>query len=151
MLKNQKGITLVALVITVIVLLILAGVTLRMVIGPSGVIEQTNNTKVQVEKSEIRDNVTPAISACVMKYQEEGYMGYEGDPSDENALAASLAQYVETDCMNPDGNIAKSLPEGYKVTSAKIENETTVKLGVSVSDVAYVLVFDAKTQEVTVE
>ena len=35
--KNQKGITLVALVITIVVLLILAGVTISMVMGPNGV------------------------------------------------------------------------------------------------------------------
>ena len=33
--KNQKGITLVALVITIVVLLILAGVTISMVMGPT--------------------------------------------------------------------------------------------------------------------
>ena len=36
-LKREKGITLVALVITIIVLLILAGVTLAMVMGDSGI------------------------------------------------------------------------------------------------------------------
>ena len=36
-LKNERGITLVALVITIIVLLILAGVTLSMVMGESGI------------------------------------------------------------------------------------------------------------------
>ena len=38
--KNNKGITLVALVITIIVLLILAGVTLSMVLGPNGIISR---------------------------------------------------------------------------------------------------------------
>lgn len=38
MLKGQKGITLVALVITIIVLLILAGVTISLVIGDNGIL-----------------------------------------------------------------------------------------------------------------
>lgn len=37
MLKGQKGITLVALVITIIVLLILAGVTLSLTLGDNGI------------------------------------------------------------------------------------------------------------------
>ncbi len=37
MLKGQKGITLVALVITIIVLLILAGITIRLTLGERGI------------------------------------------------------------------------------------------------------------------
>ena len=44
-LKNEKGITLVALVITIIVLLILAGVTLSMVMGDSGIFGKSNSAK----------------------------------------------------------------------------------------------------------
>ena len=35
---NNNGVTLVALVVTIIVLLILAGVSITMVVGPNGVI-----------------------------------------------------------------------------------------------------------------
>lgn len=38
MLKGQKGITLVALVITIIVLIILAGVSIALVLGDDGII-----------------------------------------------------------------------------------------------------------------
>lgn len=40
MLKEQKGITLVALVITIIVLLILAGITISLVIGNNGILNR---------------------------------------------------------------------------------------------------------------
>ena len=42
--RCDKGITLVALVITVIVLIILAGITLSMVVGDGGLIEETDKT-----------------------------------------------------------------------------------------------------------
>ncbi len=42
--RCNKGITLVALVITVIVLIILAGITLSMVVGDGGLIEETDKT-----------------------------------------------------------------------------------------------------------
>lgn len=41
--KKQKGITLIALVITIIVLLILAGVTIAMVAGDNGILTRTDN------------------------------------------------------------------------------------------------------------
>lgn len=40
MLKGQKGITLVALVITIIVLLILAGITISLTIGQDGILKR---------------------------------------------------------------------------------------------------------------
>lgn len=43
MLKGQKGITLVALVITIIILLILAGVTISLTLGDHGLFKTTEN------------------------------------------------------------------------------------------------------------
>ena len=52
--KNKNGITLVALVITIIVLLILAGVAIRAVVGDNGVLKQsTKASKTSKYKSEI--------------------------------------------------------------------------------------------------
>ena len=43
MLKQQKGITLVALIITIIVLLILAGVTISLVLGDNGILNHAQD------------------------------------------------------------------------------------------------------------
>ena len=45
MLKEQKGITLIALVITIIVLLILAGVTIAMLTGENGILNRATSTR----------------------------------------------------------------------------------------------------------
>lgn len=52
MLKNQKGITLIALVITIIVLLILAGVSIAMLTGPNGLLTRAGNAKDDTLKAE---------------------------------------------------------------------------------------------------
>ena len=44
MIRNQKGITLIALVITIIVLLILAGVSIAMLTGNNGILTQANKS-----------------------------------------------------------------------------------------------------------
>ena len=45
MLKGQKGITLVALVVTIIVLIILAGVSIALVLGDNGLINKAKEGK----------------------------------------------------------------------------------------------------------
>ena len=52
--KNIKGITLIALVITIIILLILAGVSIAMLTGNNGILIQAQNAKKEIgEKSEL--------------------------------------------------------------------------------------------------
>ena len=48
--KNQ-GITLIALVITIIVLIILAGVTINIVLDQNGIIEKTQEAKNKTEQA----------------------------------------------------------------------------------------------------
>ena len=43
--KNQQGITLIALVVTIVVLLILAGVTISMLLGEDGIIKTAQDAK----------------------------------------------------------------------------------------------------------
>ena len=56
--KKEKGITLIALVITIIVLLILAGVTVATLTGDNGLLTKTNeakeSTEIETEKEIIK-------------------------------------------------------------------------------------------------
>ena len=70
-LKNEKGITLVALVITIIVLLILAGVTLSMVMGDSGIFGKANSAK---EKTQL-SNAEETIKLAVLENQVKSVSG----------------------------------------------------------------------------
>ena len=47
--KNQKGITLITIIITILVMLILAGITLTLTISEDGVISKTEQAKVTQE------------------------------------------------------------------------------------------------------
>ena len=53
--KNQKGITLIALIITILVLLILAGVSISMVIGNNGIINKAQNAKSTYSLAELEE------------------------------------------------------------------------------------------------
>ena len=74
--KSSKGITLIALVITIIVLLILAGVSIAMLTGDNGIITQAKLAKEKTEEAKIReeqqiDSLLNRITSEVPS--EEGY------------------------------------------------------------------------------
>ncbi|MGN1297902.1 MAG: leucine-rich repeat protein [Clostridia bacterium] len=56
-LRKNKGITLIALVITIIVLLILAGVTIATLTGDNGILNQANKAKTETTKASAKEQV----------------------------------------------------------------------------------------------
>ena len=65
--KSNFGITLIALIITIIVLLILAGVTLNMVMGENGLFGKANNAKNKTEVAQYEEE----LRMCVLELQTE--------------------------------------------------------------------------------
>ena len=61
--KQSKGITLIALIITIIILLILAGVTITMLTGDNGILKQATNARETNDKSEFEEQVKLAVMA----------------------------------------------------------------------------------------
>ena len=66
--KNQKGITLVALVITIIVLLILAGVSISLVLGQNGVLTQASNAVIKNAAATAKQEVQMAAADATTAY-----------------------------------------------------------------------------------
>lgn len=60
--KKQKGITLIALVITIIVLLILAGVSIAMLTGQNGILTQANNAKIEQSNGAVKEGISIAYN-----------------------------------------------------------------------------------------
>ena len=65
--KNARGITLIALVITIIVLLILAGVTINALSGENGIITKSKEAKIKTEKSKTIEKINLAILTAMTK------------------------------------------------------------------------------------
>ena len=63
--KEQKGITLVALVITIIVLLILAGVTIAALSGQNGILTNASNSQKNTAMSEAKEAFTMAVNTIL--------------------------------------------------------------------------------------
>ena len=62
--KNNKGITLIALVITIIVLLILAGVSIAMLTGQNGILEKANKAKTLTDEKAVLEELQVEAAGC---------------------------------------------------------------------------------------
>ena len=69
--KNQKGITLIALVITIIVLLILAGITIAMLSGPNGLLNKATTARSDTLKGEAVDKINLALNTIKAEIYEK--------------------------------------------------------------------------------
>ena len=62
-LKINKGITLIALVITIIMLLILAGVTIATLTGDNGILTKAQNSKEKNAQKTVEEQINLAVQA----------------------------------------------------------------------------------------
>lgn len=100
--KSNSAITLIALIITIIVLLILAGVTIRMVVGDSGLFEKANEAKFKTMMSSYREEVNLYTSWKVTETMNTDTSGINsGDP-----LKSAIEQSIVEDIKAEDVNIA---------------------------------------------
>ena len=71
-LKHESGITLIALVITIIVLLILAGVAIVTLTGDNGMLGKASNAKIETEKGRLKETTRLAVSELVTEKLSTG-------------------------------------------------------------------------------
>ncbi len=65
--RKEKGITLIALVVTIVVLLILAGISVSMLTGEDGLIKQSQKAKEETEKAEEKEKIGESVVVAVNK------------------------------------------------------------------------------------
>ena len=69
--KKEKGITLIALVVTIVVLLILAGISISMLTGENGVITQANKSSVKNDNGTVLETIELKIAEYKTRINEE--------------------------------------------------------------------------------
>ena len=98
--KVNKGITLIALVITIIVLLILAGVSIAMLTGENGILTQAQNAKNKTAEAEVQERE---------------------DLDKQNELISNAIGLPETSDTKP------FLPQGATVTNNQLNTGVTIR------------------------
>lgn len=84
MITKDKGITLVALVITIIVLLILAGITIAMTLGENGILANAKKAKTDTEKA--AENEDTELSKAKSRIDEELNGNSSGEETAQNYI-----------------------------------------------------------------
>lgn len=115
MLKENKGITLVALVVTIIVLLILAGVTISLVVGQNGIITRARQAQIEQEKAYARDIVSTAIKAVEIDTQANT-ASYASDTARMTALVEAIKLPSFTNEGDKSTTLIYTTKDGKKVT-----------------------------------
>ena len=99
--KNNKGITLIALVITIIVLLILAGISIAMLTGDNGVLAKARQAKADNELGRAKDIVSLDAYEAIMEYYEETYVESDTAEYSGTELQAKIVEKIEASVVTP--------------------------------------------------
>ena len=128
-LKTNKGITLIALVITIIVLLILAGVTIATLTGDNGILTKAQNAKEKNAQKTVEEQINLAVQASRINEglvidkdileQELTNNGIEITKSENDELPWTVKKdgYVYT--ISKNGEVKEK--EGIAITTGDIE------------------------------
>ena len=132
--KTNNGITLIALVITIIVLLILAGVTIATLMGDNGILTKANEAKKQNEIAEVKERAQLDIVSWVSDKMENGEDSTVNTPEKVKEIL---------DEINPDENNryykectsnGVETPNGYIVSYEELYTDN-IKAGTEVTDI----------------
>jgi hypothetical protein len=125
---SNSAITLIALIITIIVLLILAGVTLNMVMGDSGIFSKANQAKNKTEVAQYEEE----LRMCVLEIQADE--ATNGTTFGIDTIRKNLVEKVkelenteEIEITSPEGNA--TIEGTYKGYEYKIDEKYVVHIG----------------------
>ena len=118
-LKSKKGITLVALVVTIVVLLILAGVSINAVLGDNGIIKKANQAASVTKEAEVKE----AINRTILEF----YLTDDYETLEDFLKAKVTEGKIDSVTKNADGTLTVKKGE-YSVT---VENKTNSSGGSS--------------------
>ncbi len=121
MLRNTKGITLIALVITIIVLIILAGISINLILGKNGIITKAKLAKTETEQAKQNEEI--GLNEVAKYIEEMGASGNTTNPPDnptiekseiEKSRDAGTYMTEKTTLKDSNENLIK-VPEGFKI------------------------------------
>ena len=137
-LKNSKGITLIALVITIIVLLILAGITIASLTGENGLLSRAVDAKKEAEKTAGREQIETNVIAS---YGKDGKIDLnllnknlstiEGLTTDEKGT-----KHISTDPLTKLSAIVYLNKQSYIIDGSGTVREAVIadRIGINVGD-----------------
>ena len=128
--KKERGITLIALVVTIIVLIILAGVSINLIFGTNGIINKAKLSKTLTEQASLNEQIALGeIDKELEKYLE----GLPENTKDNPQVAGTEVKIPDGWCTTTpayvsteDGNVVKKSVKVASVTAVATGNGETV-------------------------
>lgn len=124
--KSQKGITLIALVITIIVLLILAGVTIAMLTGENGILTKAKTADTDTKNAEVAERINMELQAFKTDILANGSIQ---NGTVEKAKANLPGSTINTTSNQNPVTISYEGKTGYIYTADKTDGDVTHKAG----------------------
>ena len=129
--REVKGITLISLVLTIIILLILAGITIGLLTGDNGIITQTQRAAEQTEIAQEKEQIALAYNSAVLKNNGEDVTSddlneeFENDEtnataSGENPIKVTFPETDRTYEIEEDGTIKGPVTAGEETEKGEI-------------------------------
>ena len=141
--ESNAAITLIALIITIIILLILAGVTLNMVMGENGIFGKANNAKNKTEVAQYEEE----LRMCVLEIQADE--ATNGTTFGIDTIRKNLVEKVkelenteEIEITSPEGNA--TIEGTYKGYEYKIDEKYVVHIGDKATGIIVTTSFEPK-------
>ena len=139
--KNEKGITLVALVVTIVILLILAGITIELTLGSDGIIQKTKFAKNQSCMQSDKEAIQIAYSTVYHLYDKvvtaqdlQEQLTYDGKDAEcetveNNKIKVKIVKCEHEFLVDPStGDIENTTSDGKPV-----ENKISIEVDPSSS------------------
>lgn len=138
--SNQAGITLIALVVTIVVLLILAGVSLNAIFSDSGIIQKAKDAQTKADEATQKDlEGIDSLDQLVNKYANGGTTGgktelkaYDKAEKNADGTLKENAKYTDSE------DTTVTIPKGFKVSDVasdgSSDGEQTVSTGLVIQD-----------------
>ena len=149
--NNKRGVTLIALVVTIVVLLILAGTTIAMLRGKNGILSEAESAKVATENKGAEEKVGLAISASrakgmgtleVEKLKEEVENNYAGSVIGEEF---PITVTIDNKAFTVEGNGTTEIVNTDSIVKPTIGQIISLKSDENTTEYFYVLSYDEKT------
>ena len=116
--SNQTGITLIALVVTIVVLLILAGVSLNALFGDSGIIKKAQDAQNKMDQAVENDQKGINELSNWLDSKTNGSTGEDANPSTTPKISTLVGKVVDKNTKAEDAYGNKiTIPKGFKVVA----------------------------------
>lgn len=128
--RNERGITLIALVVTIVVLLILAGVTITYALGDNGIFGTAKKAEVGSIKATFSDAVSTAQAEClIIKHDPDDTV-----PTDKDELLALVTNYIPDAWKEKTSATTLSFTDGKLVGTISYKKDASKTYTITVAN-----------------